>query len=137
MNTQTYTLDELCQLADINLRTTRYYIQQGLVPKPEGKNRGARYTTLHLERLLEVKKWQAAGLSLERIAELVEQPGAADIPVKRPQPGSVELWSHLMIRDGLQLLIEPGRSGLNSAQIRRLAQEILAAYENISKENIE
>lgn len=137
MNTQTYTLDELCQLADINLRTTRYYIQQGLVPKPEGKNRGARYTTLHLERLLEVKKWQAAGLSLERIAELVEQPGAADIPVKRPQPGSVELWSHLLIRDGLQLLIEPGRSGLNSAQIRRLAQEILAAYENISKENIE
>lgn len=137
MNTQTYTLDELCQLADINLRTARYYIQQGLVPKPEGKNRGARYTTLHLERLLEIKKWQAAGLSLERIAEIVEQPGAVDIPVKRPQPGSVEVWSHLLIRDGLQLLIEPGRSGLNSAQIRRLAQEISAAYENISKENSE
>jgi DNA-binding transcriptional MerR regulator len=54
MNTenQTYSLDELCQLADMNLRTVRYYIQQGLVPGPEGKNRGARYFQLHLERLL-------------------------------------------------------------------------------------
>jgi DNA-binding transcriptional MerR regulator len=134
MTTEAYSLDELCQLADINLRTARYYIQQGLVPKPEGKNRGARYTASHLERLLEIKKWQAAGLSLERIAEIIKEPGPVDIPVKRPQPGSVEIWSHVTIKDGLQLLIEPGRSGLNSAQIRQLAKEILTAYEKISKE---
>lgn len=137
MNTQTYTIDELCQLAGMNLRTVRYYIQQGLVPGPEGKNRGARYFPLHLERLLEIKKWQAAGLSLERIAEIVEKPGAVDIPMKRPQPGSVEIWSHLMISEGLQLLIEPGRSGLSSAQIRQLSREIIAAYEKITKENHE
>jgi DNA-binding transcriptional MerR regulator len=130
---QTYSLDELCQLADMNLRTVRYYIQQGLVPGPEGKNRGARYFPLHLERLLQIKKWQAAGLSLERIAEIVEQPNAVNIPMKQPQPGSVELWSHLMISEGLQLLIEPGRSGLTSAQIRQLSREILTAYHNLKK----
>jgi hypothetical protein len=56
--------------------------------------------------------------------------------MKQPQPGSVELWSHLMISEGLQLLIEPGRSGLTSAQIRQLSREILAAYHNLKKEEI-
>lgn len=135
INAQTYNLDELCQLADMNLRTVRYYIQQGLVPGPEGRNRGARYFPSHLERLLQIKKWQAAGLSLERIAEIVEQPNALNIPIKQPQPGSVELWSHLMISEGLQLMIEPGRSGLTSAQIRQLSRDILTAYHNLKKES--
>jgi len=136
MNTekQTYTLDELCALVDMNKRTIRYYIQQQLVPRPEGKNRGAHYHKTHIERLLELKKWQAAGLSLERIAELLNSPDKLDIPLKPVQQGSVELWSHLMISDGIQLLIEPGRSQLSSEQIRKLSQQILKAYQAITNE---
>lgn len=131
-DTQTYTLDELCKLVDMSKRTVRYYIQQGLIPGPEGKNRGARYHQTHIERLLELKKWQNAGLSLERIAELLNQPASMQIPIKPVQQGAVEIWSHLMISDGVQLMIEPGRSHLSSEQIRKLAQEILKAYQAIT-----
>lgn len=136
MNTEapTYTLDELCALIDISKRTVRYYIQQGLIPGPEGKNRGARYHQQHVERLLELKKWQAAGLSLERIAELLNTDAASEVPLKPTQPGSVEIWSHLIIADGVQLMIEPGRSKLTSEQIRKLSRTILQAYQDITEE---
>jgi len=63
-------------------RTTRYYIQIGLIDRPEGVGRGAHYTTRHLEQLLEIRKWQQVGLSLERIRELLAVPAMSpDGPV--------------------------------------------------------
>ena len=38
---KTYTLDELSSLTAVPKRTIRFYVQSGLVPKPEGANRGA------------------------------------------------------------------------------------------------
>ena len=68
----TYSLQELAALVELPERTVRYYIQLGLVDRPEGETRAARYGERHLEQLLEIRKWQRAGLSLERIRELVE-----------------------------------------------------------------
>ncbi|WP_086932068.1 MerR family transcriptional regulator [Agarilytica rhodophyticola] len=137
MKTQTYTLDELCQLADVNVRTARFYIQKGLVPGPEGKNRGARYFPSHLQKLLEIKKWQSAGLSLERIAEILQQPDDPHhLPLKRPQPGSLEVWTHIIIDDGIELQVEPARSGLTSSQIRELSQQILELYKTIKTNDV-
>ena len=64
---QTYSLQELAALVELPERTVRYYIQLGLVDRPEGETRAARYGERHLEQLLEIRKWQRAGLSLERI----------------------------------------------------------------------
>ena len=41
--TPVYTLNELCSLVDMSIRTVRYYVQQGLVDRPEGETRAARY----------------------------------------------------------------------------------------------
>ena len=62
-----YPLSELCVLAGLPPRTVRYYIQIGLVDRPQGETRAARYGARHLEQLLQIKKWTAAGVSLERI----------------------------------------------------------------------
>ena len=70
-NMNRYTLNDLCQLIELTPRTVRFYIQKALIPAPEGSGRGAYYTQVHLERLLEIRKWQDAGLSLERIGELL------------------------------------------------------------------
>ena len=51
-----FSLDELCALADTPRRTVRYYIQEGLVDRPEGAERGANYTHDHLRQLLTVRK---------------------------------------------------------------------------------
>ena len=69
-----FTLADLCTLADVSLRTARYYVQLGLVDRPDGETRAARYNARHLEQLLQVKKWSDAGVSLERIRDLL-RPG--------------------------------------------------------------
>ena len=70
-HTQTFSLDELCALTDLTKRTVRYYVQIGLVNRPEGETRAAKYSPQHLEQLLLVKKWTVAGVSLDRIRELL------------------------------------------------------------------
>jgi DNA-binding transcriptional MerR regulator len=126
-----YTLNELCVLADMSLRTARYYVQIGLVDRPEGETRAARYGVHHLEQLLEIKKWTAAGLSLERIRELLQ--GAPEPVQARPrQPGTVEVHSHLLIADGIEIVIEPSRAGLTPEQLRELARGVMALYQRIT-----
>lgn len=70
-NINRYTLSDLCQLIELTPRTVRFYIQKSLLPAPKDSGRGAYYTQMHLEQLLEIKKWQDAGLSLEPISELL------------------------------------------------------------------
>jgi DNA-binding transcriptional MerR regulator len=128
-----FSLDELCGLVDLPKRTIRYYIQEGLVDRPEGAKRGAHYLRRHLDQLLEIQKWQNAGLSLERIKELLAGPaGQGPLPPpRRSKPGDVEVWSHLLIRDGIELHIEPKTAELNPEQVRALAREIMAIADKI------
>ena len=74
-----YPLADLCVLADLPPRTVRYYVQIGLVDRPQGETRAARYGSKHLEQLLLIKKWTAAGVSLERIRELLHS-GQPPVP---------------------------------------------------------
>jgi DNA-binding transcriptional MerR regulator len=136
MNDATYSLDELATLAELPRRTVRYYIQLGLVPAPEGSGRGAHYGTVHLDRLLQVRKWQLAGLSLERIAELVAQPDPSDdrpLPPTPRRPGTVEVWSHLVVADGVELTVEPGRAGLTPEQLRAFFRGITDLYDRVQR----
>lgn len=129
-----FSLDEICMLADLPKRTARYYIQTGLVLRPVGEKRNAYYTEAHLAQLLTIRKWQQAGLSLERIGALL----AGDengLPPPRPRPaGTVEVWSHLVVADGLEITLEPGRAGLAPEQVRKLFAEIGALYQRIIEE---
>ena len=128
-----YSLTELCELVDLPRRTVRYYIQEGLLDPPAGAGRGARYHTSHLDRLLEIRKWQDAGLSLERIRELlVTGEGEHPVPPLRPRrAGSVEVWSHLYIDEGIELILEPGRAALTPEQAHELTTGVMALYQRI------
>jgi len=130
---QEFSIAELCTLSDLSLRTIRFYIQQGLVSHPRGEKKAAKYGKLHLDQLLTIKKWQAAGLSLERIRELLAEPDANHIPPKPRWPGMVEVWSHIHIADGLELQVEPGRASLSPEQLRAFLKEVMSAYENINR----
>jgi len=135
-----FTLEELCSLVDLPRRTVRYYIQQGLMDRPAGAKRGSHYLRRHLDQLLEVQKWQKAGLSLERIRELLAgEEGEGPLPPpRRRRPGDVEVWSHLLIRDGVELHIEPGQAGLTPEQVRELARGIMTLVRQVAgKENEE
>jgi DNA-binding transcriptional MerR regulator len=128
---QTYTLDLLSSLANLPRRTIRYYIQIGLLVRPIGAGRGAHYGQSHLERLLEIRKWQNAGLSLDRIQEVLTEGPEVAVPVRKK--GSLEVWSHLIIDNGVELHLEPGAAGLSTEEIRELAKQTLEIYEEIKK----
>ena len=51
-STPSYPLADLCVLADLPPRTIRYYVQMGLVDRPQGETRAARYGAAQLEQLL-------------------------------------------------------------------------------------
>ena len=125
---QSFSLDELCALTDLSKRTVRYYVQLGLVNRPEGETRAAKYFPQHLEQLLLIKKWTAAGVSLDRIRELL-QGGPAPVPDRGRRPGSLEVCSHLHVAEGIELVIEPTRAGLSPEQLRSFVRSVMQAYE--------
>lgn len=128
MNAIQLTLTELCALVDMPVRTVRYYVQQALVDKPMGETRAARYGQVQIDQLLLIKKWVASGVSLDRIRELLAG-SEPETPARAARAGTVTVVSHLHIADGLQLLIEPNRSGLTPEQVRRLTREVMSLYE--------
>ncbi len=125
-----YSIDELAALAELPRRSVRYYIQEGLVDRPAGgEKRAAYYTAAHL---LVIRKWQRAGLSLDRIREILQSPAADQLPPPKPRgPGIVEVWSHLVVSDGLEITLEPGRAGLTPEQVRAFFRGVMALHQSI------
>ena len=125
-----YPLADLCVLVDLPPRTVRYYMQIGLVDRPHGETRGARYGSVHLEQLLLIKKWTAAGLSLDRIRELLR----GEEPPVAPRPkavGSVSVRSHITVAEGVDVVIDPSVARLSPEQVRRFIRSVTAAFDEI------
>lgn len=133
---QTFALDEIAALAELPRRTVRYYIQSGLIDRPQGVGKGAYYTQRHVEQLLLVRKWQLAGLSLERIGELLKQQTTGSLPPTPRRPGTVEVWSHLVVADGVELTLEPGRASLTPEQVRAFFRAVTQAYVQIHESEV-
>lgn len=73
-----FTLEELVGAANAILRdrpalqvqgrTVRYYIANGLLPRPSGGPKFARYGLEHLRRLILIRQWLDEGVSLQEAA---------------------------------------------------------------------
>ena len=130
MEPKTFSLDDLCTLTDFSKRTVRYYMQLGLVDRPIGETRSAHYLDVHLEQLLRIKKLTDAGVSLERIREVLagEEP---PVPARQRKPGSIEVKSHLFIAPGVELQISPEEADLSPEQVRELIKAIMATAQHV------
>lgn len=125
---ETYTLEQLSECTDLPVRTIRYYIQRGLVSRPEGEKKGAYYLRGHLEQLLQIRKWVGAGMSLDRVAALLHGEGPATIPqASSPRPLAAISRRDVSVyhlTEGLELVIDPMRCPLTPAAIARLLTQI-------------
>lgn len=67
------TIAKLAAAANVGLETVRYYQRRGLMPVPRaaGKSAYRHYDAGHLQRLLFIRRAQAAGFTLEEIRELL------------------------------------------------------------------
>ncbi len=132
MTSQTFSLDELATLAALPKRTVRYYIQMGLLDRPVGETRGAHYLPSHLDALLRIRQLTEAGISLERVREVLRGDPPA-VPPRARQPGSVEVRSHIWIAPGVELQVSPEQAGATPDDIRKLAQAVTAAWQRIKE----
>jgi DNA-binding transcriptional MerR regulator len=125
-----FNLEELCTLSDTSKRTVRYYMQIGLVDPPIGSTKAAHYLSRHLDQLLTIRKLSEAGVSLERIREVLsgETP---PLPPRQRQVGSIQVRSHLHIAEGVELEISPEQAGLSSEQVRTLVRAVMKAYQDL------
>lgn len=115
-STPSYPLADLCVLA--GPATAHYPLLRpdGFGRSPAGRDlRRALCGALHLEQLLLIKKWTAAGLSLERIRGLLHSE-QAPVPPRARAVGSVErCCSTLVVADGVDLVIERARGPVTRA----------------------
>ena len=129
---QVFSLEELCRLTGLSRRTVRYYIQLGLVDRPDGAGRGARYRSRHLEQLIAAHTWRRAGLSLERILALRQGGDGAPLPPKREE-GAVEAWSRVRLGPGLELHVAAAAAGLTPEQLRALARRVRRLVDDVRR----
>ena len=50
------------------------------------------------------------------------------MPPRPRAAGTVEVWSHLVVADGVELTLEPGRAGLSPEEAREFFRGVLALY---------
>ncbi len=120
-----FTLDQLCTLADCPKRTVRYYVQLGLVDRPVGETRAARYGRRHLEQLLNIRQLTESGLSLERVREVLNRGTAPALPARARAPGSVQLRSHVWVAPGVELQIDPQEANLPPEDLHQFVQAVM------------
>jgi len=119
-----FTLEQLCTLADCPKRTVRYYVQLGLVDRPEGETRAARYGRQQLEQLLRIRQLSEAGVSLERIREVLAG-SPTPVPTRARTPGSVQLRSHIWVAPGVELQIDPHEAGMPAERLHSFVHAVM------------
>ena len=79
---------------------------------------------------LRIKKLTDAGVSLERIREVLAGE-VSPVPARQRKPGSIEVKSHLFIAPGIELQISPEEAGLSPEQVRALIKEIMGVAKRV------
>lgn len=83
-------------------------------------------------KLSAIRRWQDAGLSLERIAELPVAPAPDLAALKVSRPGSVSVRSHVHVAPGIELTVDPELAQLSPERLRALTREVLDAWRRIA-----
>ena len=119
----TYSLPDLCDLADVTPRTVRYYIAQGLLRSPGTTGPGARYDDGHLARLRLIRRLQREHLPLAEIRARLAALSDDEAIVQSEGPAEPPAESAL---DYVRGVLGPRTPGVPPA--RSQAGEIVPAY---------
>lgn len=146
-----HTARGLGTLCGVSERTVRYYVEEGLLPSPRGRGRGAHFDDEHLVRLRLIRAMQLAGNELGSIKDYLQE-------LEREVKGRVagfeaalaiwngrteqEAWraelrkrwggaSHVLryrIAQGVELMVET-ESALSQERMQALVGVLRAAFE--------
>ncbi len=118
-------MQELAAASGVPARTIRFYIARGLLPPPASVGRGAAYTSQHLERLEQIKKWRAEGLMLAEIAgKLAGEKRDVGLP-------EASAWWSYRLEDDVLVWVRAGSSPWRTKQLRAAIQEMAARLKSM------
>lgn len=107
----TYSLADLCGLADVTPRTVRYYITQGLLRSPGTTGPGARYDDGHLARLRLIRRLQREHRPLAeiraRLAAMTDDEAVAEADARTEPPTDSALDYVRGVLGGRALRVSP------------------------------
>ena len=135
-----YSIHDLEKAAGVPMRTLRHWVNEGVIARPIGRGRTARYTDGHLVNALVVKHLRETKLSLKAIRKrtaklsndemraLLPPPTRATTPEGIPTPPPEPTypfftWQVVTLMSGLSLMVNPERPA-----VRRVADEIYRYY---------
>ena len=122
-------IDDLCRLTGLTRRTVRFYIQKGLLEKPNGEKKGAWYSQEHLERLARIRQLSASGLSLDAVARQLDDTVDAGGNSPAAMPGTVTVKSHITLARGLEVVVCPDLAQMRPEQLRKFIRLLSEAYQ--------
>src|SRR5712691_5019154 len=149
-----YTIGELVSLSGVNRRNVHFYVQQGLLPPPQGAGLGARYSDEHLLCLRAIPVLRNRGLRLDEIrarlagsdarsieAFLAEAPQSAPLdrePHCGTMPNPTQRKAQHLVRytlaPGIELLVDSANSTA-SAQVADLIQSAQKIFQTNPQHN--
>ena len=145
-----FTARELGALCEVSERTVRYYVEEGLLPPPASRGRGANFGEEHLTRLRLIRAMQQAGNDLESIRDYLAEL-ERELPVTgatfeaalavwtarteeaswrekiRKRLGGPELAHRYRIADGVELLVDL-RAAQPPSRMREIVRLIRKAF---------
>lgn len=144
MNQSEYTIQELSELTGLPRRTIHFYVQQEIIPPPEGAGLGAYYTDNHLLRLKLVPILRQQGLRLDdirekfqgtRVSELGKLYQRSDQETVRPAPSkpAQQNYTHYQLPAGIVLMAP---ATLNPLERRKLVDLLSAAQRILGNQNL-
>ena len=116
-------LADLAKQSGVPGRTIRFYIARGVLPGPAKAGRGASYGGEHLERLAEIERLQAKGMTLREIARHLSEPGEAGRNLE-----AVACWEYRIAQD-VVVQVRGDASPWRLKQIRKELERMAAALQ--------
>jgi DNA-binding transcriptional MerR regulator len=145
MSTVDLGIHELEAATGVPMRTLRHWVKKGVLPRPRGLGRVARYTESHLIRAQAIKHFRASKVSIreirKRIGELSDEEVKAMVPPPTrasadgvpvgPPPTTYPfvMWELIGLTEGLFIMLDP-RKG---PALRRIVDEIYKHYSLIGR----
>jgi len=141
MTTVDLGIHDLEKATGVPMRTLRHWVKSGVLPRPRGRGRVARYTETHLVRAQAIKYFRASKLSLREIKRRIGALGDDEVRVLLPPPARPiseqgmpappppttfpsATWEIIELTRGLFLMLDP-RKGPG---LRRIVDEIYKYY---------
>jgi DNA-binding transcriptional MerR regulator len=137
----TFSMQELSDQSGVTARTLRQWVHEGLLPRPSGRGRAARYGMHHVLRARAAQTLRRAGEPLgtvrrklasmpdDELAGFAPKPArvtdAHGVPAPPPAPSYPrDPWEVVQLMDGIVMLVNPRRG----PALQRIVDEIYRHY---------